>query len=276
MRKILLSSLALLLGAAMLPDQAQAGRLGGGRSLGVQRQAVVPQRPAPPVSQQAQPAAQPSSGPGWAAPLAGLAAGLGLGWLFSQGGFGGTAVLALLAGFAGLALMRMLARPRAEMAQMHYAGLGNETVAAPPPSQLPGDAGVQPNYRSQFIPNIPAGFDVESFLGEAKRNFSRLQDANDRGDLRRLREVTTGEMFEALKSDIDARTGPQQTDVVRLEASLIEVVTEAGLHWASVRFSGSMREEARAPAQPFEEIWHLQKPVSGNHGWLLAGIQQVS
>jgi predicted lipid-binding transport protein (Tim44 family) len=29
-------------------------------------------------------------------------------------------------------------------------------------------------------------------------------------------------------------------------------------------------------AQPFQEIWNLQKPVAGNTGWQLAGIQQVS
>jgi len=33
---------------------------------------------------------------------------------------------------------------------------------------------------------------------------------------------------------------------------------------ASVRFSGSMREEARAVAEPFEEIWNLCKPVNGS------------
>jgi predicted lipid-binding transport protein (Tim44 family) len=63
--------------------------------------------------------------------------------------------------------------------------------------------------------------------------------------------------------------------VVTLDASLIEVVTEGRLHWASVRFSGAIREDAGATATPFEEIWHLQKPMDGSSGWLLAGIQQV-
>ena len=159
---------------------------------------------------------------------------------------------------------------------MHYAGLGNETVAAPPPSQLPGDVGAQPNYRSQFVSNIPAGFDVEAFLNEARRNFQRLQQANDRGDLARLRQVTTEDMFNTLKDDAAGHSGAQQTDVVTLNAALLEVVTEGELHWASVRFSGSIREEASAPAEPFEEIWHMRKPVNGSSGWLLAGIQQPS
>jgi predicted lipid-binding transport protein (Tim44 family) len=211
--------------------------------------------------------------------LAGLAAGLGLGWLIAQGGLGeavAAMLMALAAAAVAFAVFRLFAQRRAHAPQAQYVGLGSETVAAPPPSQLPGSAGAQPDYRGQFVPNIPSGFDVEAFLKQARRNFLMLQEANDRGDLELLRSVTTPEMFEALQGDIAAQVGQGQTDVVTLDASLIEVVTEGRLHWASVRFSGSIREHASAQAQPFEEIWHLQKPVDGSSGWLLAGIQQTS
>ncbi len=280
MKKLIVSLFTLVFGAGILADDVEAARLGGGRSLGAQRQVTAPKQATPPTQQQ-QPAAAPQpSGPGrWLAPLAGLAAGLGLGWLFAQGGFGaaiGALLMALFAGVAVFALMRLLSKRRPQGAQMHYAGFGNETVAAPPPSQLPGDAGAQPNYRSQFVSNVPAGFDVEAFLKEARRNFQRLQQANDRGDLARLRQVTTEDMFNTLKDDVAEHSGAQQTDVVTLNAALLELVTEGELHWASVRFSGSIREEASAPAEPFEEIWHMRKPVNGSSGWLLAGIQQPS
>ena len=279
MKKLIVSLFTLIFGAGILADDVEAARLGGGRSLGTQRQITAPPKQATPPTQQQQPATAPQpSGPGrWFAPLAGLAAGLGLGWLFAQGGFGpviGALLMALLAGAAVFALMRLLSKRRPQRAQMQYAGFGNETVAAPPPSQLPGDASTQPNYRSQFVSNIPAGFDVESFLKEARRNFMRLQEANDRGDLARLRQVTTEDMFNTLKDA--GTTGAQQTDVVTLNAQLLELVTEGELHWASVRFSGSIREDAKAPAEPFEEIWNLRKPVNGSSGWLLAGIQQPS
>jgi predicted lipid-binding transport protein (Tim44 family) len=281
MKKLIFSLITLCFGAGILADDVEAARLGGGRNLGTQRQVTAAPKQATPPAQQQQPATAPQpSGPGrWLAPLAGLAAGLGLGWLFAQGGFGaaiGALVMALLAGVAAFALMRLLSKRRPQRAQMQYAGFGNETVAAPPPSQLPGDAGVQPNYRSQFVSNIPAGFDVEAFLKEARRNFQRLQQANDRGDLARLRQVTTEEMFNTLKDGVAGHSGAQQTDVVTLNAALLEVVTEGELHWASVRFSGSIRDEASAPAEPFEEIWHMRKPVNGSSGWLLAGIQQPS
>lgn len=280
MKQLIVALLALALGAGLLAGNADAkGRIGGGRSVGVQRQIATPQKQATPPTRQAQPAApapQPAGAGRWLAPLAGLAAGLGLGWLFANGGLGafGAILTALLIGFAVLTLLRLLARPRVEAQPAQYAGLGNETVVAPPPSQLPGDAGAPPNDRSRSVADVPAGFDVEGFLTEARRNFVLLQQANDRGDLARLRDVATEEMFEALKADIMARAGEQQTDVVTLNTALLEVATEGGMHWASVRFSGSLREDARAAPAPFAEIWHLQKPVDDSAGWLLAGIQQ--
>src|SRR2546430_11573891 len=278
MKKLIVSLFPLFCGDSIVADDVEAARLGGGRNLGAKRQVTSTRKQAtPPAQQQAATARQPSGQGRWLAPLAGLAAGLGLGWLFAQGGFGaaiGALLVAVLAGVAVFALMRLLSKRRPQGAQMHYAGFGNETVAAPPPSQLPGDVGAQPNYRSQFVSNIPASFDVEAFLNEARRNFQRLQQANDRGDLARLRQVTTEDMFNTLKDDVAGHSGVQQTDVVTLNAALLEVVTEGELHWASVRFSGSIREEASAPAEAFGGVWHLRKPGNGSPGWLPARVKQ--
>lgn len=282
----------LVLGTTLTLDSAEAARVGGGRSIGAQRSAPMqrqaqPQAPAqqsaakPAQSAPAAPA--PAAGNRWLGPLAGLAAGLGLGWLLGQGGLGGfggmlgSVMMMLLVGFALMALFRFFSRRSAHAApQMQYAGLGNETVAAPPPSQMPAaEAGSKPDFRSQFQPQIPVGFDAEGFLRQAKVNFVRLQEANDRGNVDALREITTEEMFATLKADLLERTGhAQQTDVLTLAASLLEVVTEGNMHWASIRFSGSIRETPNTTPVDFEEVWHLQKPLDGKTGWLLAGIQQ--
>ena len=60
-----------------------------------------------------------------------------------------------------------------------------------------------------------------------------------------------------------------------LNADLLEVVTEGDKHWASVRFSGLMRETPGDAPVGFEEVWNLTKPVDGSAGWQLAGIQQM-
>jgi predicted lipid-binding transport protein (Tim44 family) len=296
MKRFFIAVCALALGAALTIDSAEAARLGGGRSVGAQRAAPMQRQaqPAAPAAKPAQPAPAapaPATGNRWLGPIAGLAAGLGLGWLLGQGGLGGlggmigSVMMMLLVAFAVMALFRWFARRNAAAAPpVQYAGigagagtgLGNETVAAPPPSQMPAtEAGSQPDFRSQFQPQIPAGFDADGFLKQAKLNFVRLQEANDRGNVDALREITTEDMFASLKLDLLERAGQtQQTDVVSLTASLLEVVSEGNLHWASVRFAGSIRETPNAAPVAFEEVWNLQKPADGKTGWLLAGIQQ--
>jgi predicted lipid-binding transport protein (Tim44 family) len=168
----------------------------------------------------------------------------------------------------------MLAQKRGEAPQrMQYAGMGSETVVAPPPSQA---AGFEAPPARAAAASIPEGFDVAGFLKGAKLNYMRLQIANDQGNLEELREFTSDELFEELKRDVQARGGArQQTDVLALNADLLEVVTEGDKHWASIRFSGTLRESPGESPQGFEEVWNLAKPVSGAGGWQLAGIQQM-
>ena len=210
--------------------------------------------------------------------LGGLALGGALGWLMGANGMGGLMVgllLAALLGFAAIFVVRMLMQKRgAEPQRIQYAGMGNETVVAPPPSQAAGfDA---PAAASGAAANVPADFDVAGFLRGAKLNYMKLQIANDQGNLEELREFTSDDLFEELKKDVLARgSQKQQTDVLALNADLLEVVTEGDKHWASVRFSGTVRESPGDAPVGFEEVWNLAKPVSGSHGWQLAGIQQM-
>jgi len=276
---------AALLCVAFFADDAEAGRLGGARSFGAQRNvtrpppAAVPAKPA----QQAAPGAaaaqaQPASGAArWAPLLGGLALGGALGWLMGANGMGGLMVGLLLVALlvsAGLFVIRALAQRRGAAPQHYqYAGIGSETVAAPPPSQA---AGFETLPARAVASLVPAGFDVAGFLRGAKLNYMKLQIANDQGNLDELREFTTDELFEELKKDVAARGGAQQqTDVMALHADLLEVVTEADRYWASVRFSGTMRESPGDAPQGFEEVWNLAKPVRGPGGWQLAGIQQM-
>ena len=283
MKKLWIGFAAALLSVAFVATEADAAKVGGSRSLGTQRNvtsappAAAPAKPA----QQAAPAAtqpQPASGfARWAPMLGGLALGGALGWLMGANGMGGLMVGLLLVGllvFAGIFVVRMLAQKRVEAPQrFQYAGMGSETVAAPPPSQVAGfDA--QPARVASTA--IPAGFDVDGFLRGAKLNYMRLQIANDQGNLEELREFTSDELFEELKRDVQARAGARQhTDVLALNADLLEVVTEGDKHWASIRFSGTLREAPGESPQGFEEVWNLAKPVSGASGWVLAGIQQL-
>jgi predicted lipid-binding transport protein (Tim44 family) len=266
---------AVLLGLAIAMPDAEARRLGGGRSLGVQRNVSAPPAAAPVKPAQAAPvtAGAAASGGKWAPVLGGLALGGLLGAFFAGNPLLGTIlsalVIALLA-LAALALVRVLRAPRAARPALQYSGLGSETVAAPPPSQAAGFDARFPGGPARV--HVPAGFDIAGFLRAAKENFIRLQMANDSGRLVELRDMTTTGMFETLRADAGAG---RQTDVVILNADLLEVTTEGGRHWASVRFSGLVREAPGAEPASFEEVWNLMKPADGSSGWLLAGIQQM-
>lgn len=288
--KRLLSILIGLIGLSFVTVDAEAARrMGGGKNLGMQRSAPAQQQkatPATPPQQQAAPAApaqpqpQPSGLQKWLGPLAGLAIGAGLAALFLNNGLGGMLAGMLLVGLIVAALVfasRALMRGRGNQAEppLQYAGVSG---AGPAPSELPGGAGsrsVAATTASAAAPaTLPAGFDATEFARHAKLNFVRLQDAHDKKDLSTMRDFLAPGVYREIESDILATTdGPHRTDVVTLEADVIDVAEETGSYVVSVRFSGLIREDAGAP-EPFSEIWHLEKPVSGRSGWMVAGIQQ--
>lgn len=288
MKQLLSISIAAFLALGLMLQDAEAARLGGGRSMGTQRSSVAPSRnvqqtppsqaaPAAPSAAPSPTAAPKPAGNRWLGPIAGLAAGLGLGWLIGQGGMGGAIGSMLMLALAGIALLfvfRLLTRPKSE-GNLQYAGAGDQPVPAPPPSP-PAGLGAAPSFGANPQPNIPAGFDTAGFLRQAKLNFVKLQAVHDSGRLDELRDFASDTMFESIRQDVGQRgASGQQTDVVTLNADLLEAVTEGDTHWASVRFSGMIRERADGQPEAFEEVWNLAKPVSGATGWVLAGIQQV-
>ncbi|MCK9387924.1 MAG: Tim44-like domain-containing protein [Sulfuritalea sp.] len=296
MKKLAIAVFAAVLGLGLMVPEAEAARFGGGRSFGMQRQA----RPAPTAPTTAgKPAAAPAAATAPAAaakpagmsrflgPLAGLAAGLGIAALLSHFGMGegmANMLLILALVMAAVFVVRWLMSKRAPASGMQYAGADNVRPGNfnPAPARfeatgVPGGThGAGATAAGSVAANIPTDFDVEGFVRQAKLSFVRLQAANDRGDMDDIREFTTPEMFAEIKMQLQERGGrAQETDVMQLNAELLEVVTEANRHIASVHFSGQLREEANAAPEAFSEVWHLAKPVDGSRGWNVAGIQQT-
>jgi predicted lipid-binding transport protein (Tim44 family) len=274
MNKLVSVLAALMLGAIVFASDADAKRLGGGRSVGTQRNVTAPPAatPAKPAQQQQQ-AAPAQQGSKWGM-LGGILGGLALGgllaWALSGTGLSTILLVALLAIVAFMAF-RAFGRRRAEPApeNVQFAGMGGSERVQLPAGGAPATAVATPAV-------VPAGFDAPTFLRAAKLNFVKLQLANDSGKLDEIREFTTGEMFDELRKDVLTRPADgQATDVVSLSADLLEVATEQDSHWASVRFSGMVRETPNSAPVGFEEVWNLVKPANGSSGWLLAGIQQM-
>lgn len=287
MKNLLFAAFLALVAVGFATGDAEAARLGGGRSVGMQRQSVAP-KPVAPAQQAtpaapAAPAAAPAGAPkrNWLGPIAGLAAGLGIAALLSHFGLGegmANIVMIALLVMAAVFVFRLLTRrnsppPGAAYPNepLQYAG-GNPNEATPVAAAAPGSTAAPASAA-----RVPAGFDSEGFVRVAKLNFVRLQAANDAKDINDIREFVSPELYAEIKMQMDERgSAPQQTDVVTLNAELLEVATEGSRHIASVHFSGMIREAVGAAAAPFDEIWNLAKPTEGTQGWIVAGIQQVN
>jgi predicted lipid-binding transport protein (Tim44 family) len=285
-------SLAVL-GAGLAPTDADARRLGSGGSTGMQRsvpartptttpptqanQPAAPTTAAAPAAAAAAQAAAPKRS--WLGPIAGLAAGLGIAALMSHlglgAGFGEFLMLALIAIAAVFAIRFLMRRfspgasaPRmATPNGMTFDNAPAATAAAPALSAAPAT--------SQAAAALPAGFDAPAFERIAKMIFIRMQAANDSGDLNDLRAFTTPEMYAPIKLELQERgSTAQRTDVVRVDAEVLDVASEAERQVVSVRFHGLIREEMDGVATPFDEVWHLVKPTDGSREWAIAGIQQ--
>lgn len=305
MKMLSLFAVVLALGLSLpMADAEAAKRLGGGKSTGMQRQMDTPAKAPTAAPAQSAAAAAPAAGAAaaaparssWMGPLAGLAAGLGLAALASHFGFGEQLANMMMIGLLVMAVLMVIGfimrkRMGAQGPAMSGAGAGplqysaqGEPQGAPASRpynlNMPGSSAA--SAASPLAPvapaaarSIPADFDVPGFVRNAKVNFIRLQASNDAGNLDDIREFTTPEMFAEIKMSIEERGGAKQhTDVVSINADVLEVAEEAHRYVVSVRFTGTIREDD-ANAEPVDEIWHLTKPRDGASGWQLAGIQQA-
>lgn len=313
----------------LFAQHVEAKRMGGGMNLGRQSNSVtrnqnaLPPKPvAPPVNAAPRPnSSTPAATPtpsrfgGMGGILGGIAAGIGLSYLFSSMGMGaGMAsmfsnilMIGLLV-FGGLWLYRKFIagrNPSSAMGTMNNPSYATSNSPSSPSwnsAQAPvnntlknnalcGGTSISNTSQIPLIPEVstsalkspieahltPDSFqDKEQFLENAKMLFLQLQEASDQQNLEVLREYTTPELFALLRKDMLARTTATSfTQVLTLGADLIAVEQSNQEYLASVRFVGSIREDLGGPVEEFTEVWNWLKPISGNAGWILSGIQQI-
>lgn len=248
----------------------------------------------------------------WMGPVAGLAAGLGLAALASHLGLGDELASMVMMGLLAAAVMVafgffMRKRAAAQQAKasnsvgLQYAAAGANNVGAAHNAARPeqersaykvampqggqstgssigssiGSSVGAPTTATANASRIPADFDTASFERNAKVNFIRLQASNDSANLDDIRQFTTPEMFAELKVEISERSlATQKSDVVSINAEVVEVDEDAVRYWVGVRFTGVIRDEIDNQEEAFDEVWHMTKSRQGNSGWLLSGIQQ--
>lgn len=314
MKKFLFAMMLMAGALTMTVTDAEAKRMGGGGSAGRQSNNVSRQA-APAAPSQAKPAVAPAAAPAatppkpaspWKGIVGGLIGGALLGAMFSHLGLGAGLASALgsilpmllLAGVAFF-LYRMYQNRKAggatpsAFSQPAYAGAASTALPeigsriepqsfqtnqsnSSSSSSFGSAAAATSSAADQGTWSIPADFDVPGFLRNSKTYFIRLQAAWDKADINDIREFTTAEMFAEIKLQIQERGATANvTDVVTVDAELLGLETLGNEYLASVKFSGMIKEDANAPAEAFKEVWNLTKPLDGQGGWTLAGIQQL-
>lgn len=305
-----LAALSVLL-LAVAP--ADAARLGGGRSFGGRPSFSQPyQRSAPDA---ARPSTTPSAAPavsaatqrnqavrqsmanrgGLTSMLAGFAIGGLLGSLFFGGAFEHINFADLLIfGLLAFGAFKLLGARRREAAPVPVPATGysrdqwaDDNAGAGYPGKGVADAGsagfdtdllkstARASHQTRWV--APAGFNAAAFIEDAKTAYSLMQKAWDDADLGTLRGLTTDKMFGELQEQLTARGGAHNvTELLDLQAELLDVHDTGSERQAAVLFSAVLREDPAQEPHPIKEVWHFMKPLSSRQAtWFLDGIQQV-
>ena len=290
-----------------VPDYADAARLGRGRSFG---SSSVMSRPATPpsgafrsgsssVERQAPMASSRTNG--GAATMTrnntgllgglfgGLLAGTMLGSLFGghgmAGGMMGGLLNLLIIGLLVYFFVRVFRRFRGgqsasqdsvrqdyrrEEAPAQYSGQSGawDALRSDPPAQQAAES-------SETA--LPADFDQEEFLRGAKAAYTRLQASWDHRDLEDISQFATEDVMRELRQQAEEDPNPGKTEILLVNASVIEVRDEGDLRRVAVYFDVLMREDQQA-ARPEQvrEVWHFVCSRADGDSWKLDGIQQLA
>lgn len=264
MRKFWVSLFIALMTLSLFVQTAEAKRFGGGKSFGYNRSFSNSQHAS------RTPTSAPQNTPArnkWLAPLAGLAAGGLLASLFMGHGLGSGILSWIMILAAAFFIWRLISRFKTNSRPMPMQqAFQTEPVANFQPSET--------FHNTSYTPPTASGFDETAFLRTAKTTFIRLQAAYDHKNLSDIREFTAPQVFAEIQMQLHERGDVKnQTDVIQIDARLLDLAIESDKMTASVGFLGLIREEENAQPTEINEIWHFDKSKS-QENWLLTGIQQ--
>jgi len=264
------------------PGIADAKRIGGGGSFGSKpsyssgyTKPTSQPRDTSTMQKQAMPAGQSRFG-GLGGMFGGLLMGGLIGSMLFGGGFAGPGLLdMLLLGTAAFMLFRFLRSRRTATAT------GTPYASADGGSQREfsggwGNAGFGPPA-APTRPSMPAGVDEQEFLAGAKALYTRLQASWDARDLEDIRRFTSDEVFTEIARQAGEDGSPGRTEILVIEARVLEARTLGTETVVSVLFDAMLREGgAAARADQVREVWHVRRDETDPAPqWILEGIQQL-
>lgn len=144
--------------------------------------------------------------------------------------------------------------------------------------QMWGTLSSQPGEAPESAaPESATGFDEADFLEGAKMFFSRFQEARDANDFESIRAFLSDEVYRQAKADMEASTAPARTEIMLLNAKLMEVKSEGGRTYASVFYDAQLRRgvSGEQPVQ-LRTVWEFSRDDGVDNGlWTLEKINRV-
>lgn len=280
MRWLLPFFTVLLMVGVSIPD-AEARRLGGGKSFGnapahqsqpAQRQQAPREQQAAPRQQSGAPAASGASR--WLGPLAGIAAGGLLAAMLFGDGFNDIQLFdILILGLIAFMLFKLFSRRAQPALQPQAAGAGPGAVFRQPVNAFEPVTGSE-SAAPGALHAAPAWFDAQGFLQGAEEHFYTLQRHWRDNDVAGMAEYMSPELLQAL---IQARAEqPPTADgfVEQLSVRLDGVEQRDGRTLVTVSFNGLDRDSVEDSGQWFDESWGLERIDGDGQPWIIVGIRQ--
>lgn len=288
--------------ALSIPSDADAKRIGGGRSFGSSpsMSRPAPSAPSGAIRQESNTfrrQTSPSAGagaatmarPGWGGMLGGLLAGTFIGSMLSGSGMGGAGaggglldlILIGLLVYFGIKLFRRFKanQQSGTQATSHRTDPQSGAFSGGSAWDRLKDAayGSGQTYDMPQASAVPADFNQEEFLRGAKMAYNRLQESWDRRDLDDIAQFATPPVLRELRAQYEEDPNPGVTQVLKVDASVVEVREEGDEQRVSVFFDVLMREDPeQANPEQVRELWHFVRSRHGDNSWRLDGIQQMA
>lgn len=263
MRHVISCVLIALLSFGLMVNEVSAKRFGGGRSVGVQRSynSMHSGNKAPKASNVGQNVSKNK----WGGVLGGLLIGGLLGSLLMGNGFASGMMSWLLLGIAAYVIINLIRRRSQPAMQTAQSSSFKQNTFNP--------------FNQAYYANNSSGsasastaFDSETFLRNAKVCFIRLQAAYDQKNLDDLKAFTLPEVYAEIQMQLNERGNePNTTEVINLDAELLDITEQSYSTMVSVRFTGTLKENNEVSS--LNEIWHFRQ-LQKDQDWLVGGIQQ--
>lgn len=116
------------------------------------------------------------------------------------------------------------------------------------------------------------GSDKSAFLEELRGRYVALRQALDTGAWDAVSEQLAPELMARLQRTASA--APSRTEVITLQALLLEFDEGGDAQRATVEFSGLVRDHGWGGVQPLRELWRLER-AAPDAAWRLVSIQSV-